>query len=230
MQHKVLNQSLIKGEIIKMNNEFVKNIKKAYITPFGIFINALTLLFCSILFFYNDLSNKLPQYIYIFFIFWVAINIIYYIQDKRESFKTNKLVVIRYIVVNVLCGYSIPMAFASVYVFGATSYGFQVFDYWLMIMGSMLLSWLGLHIFVISEFDISSKFSGTIFNLLGILLKLISFASLIYLSLKVPAIQDENNFIWGSMIIIICSDLLIGRSYFNYAFYITAKEEKKGES
>ncbi|RIM67010.1 hypothetical protein BU594_13130, partial [Staphylococcus arlettae] len=33
-----------KGEIIKMNNEFVKNIKKAYITPFGIFINALTLL------------------------------------------------------------------------------------------------------------------------------------------------------------------------------------------
>ncbi|PTH39032.1 DUF5079 domain-containing protein, partial [Staphylococcus arlettae] len=79
-----------------MNNEFVKNIKKAYITPFGIFINALTLLFCSILFFYNDLSNKLPQYIYIFFIFWVAINIIYYIQDKRESFKTNKLVVIRY--------------------------------------------------------------------------------------------------------------------------------------
>lgn len=212
-----------------MENKFVKNIKKAYITPFAMFINALTVLFCSIIFLDNDLSNKLPGYIYLFFIAWIIINIIYYVQDKRKTFKTNKLSVTRYLIVNVLCGYSLSMAFASVYVFGATANGFQVFDYWLMTMGSIFISWLGLHIFLVSEFDISPKFSGTIYNVLGVLLKLISFISLIYLSIKVPAILDENNFIWGSIIIIICSDLLIGRSYFNYAFYISAKEEKYGD-
>ncbi|SCS66931.1 DUF5079 family protein [Staphylococcus caeli] len=209
-----------------MKENFVKNIKKAYISPFAIFINALTLLFSAIIILDNHLLNKLPIYICVFYILWIIINIIYLIQEKNKKYKMSKLSVVRYLIINILCGYSVSMAFASVYVFGALSQGYLVFDYWLLVIGAIFLSWLGLHIFAISEFDIANRMSGSMFNLLGIILKLISFALLIYLSVVVPEVEDVANFIWGSIIIIICSDLLIGRSYFNYAFYLSSIEDK----
>ncbi|RIO97997.1 DUF5079 family protein [Staphylococcus gallinarum] len=212
-----------------MENKFVKNIKKAYITPFAIVINTLTLFFYSIMFFHDDLLLKLPTYIYIFIGFWVLINLIYFIQEKNNVYKTNIRAVYRYIIVNILCGYSIPTALASIYVFGATVNGFEVFDYWLMIIGAMFMSWLGLHLILSSEFEISKYIKGNLFKLIGIVLKLAAFALLIYLTLMVPTTQDENKFICLSIIIIIAIDFFIGRSYFNYAFYITAKEGKYGD-
>ncbi|PTK13982.1 DUF5079 domain-containing protein, partial [Staphylococcus saprophyticus] len=66
-----------------MNKNFIQNIKKAYISPFAIVINALTLFFYLVMFFHDDLLLKLPIYIYIFIGFWVLINIIYFIQERN---------------------------------------------------------------------------------------------------------------------------------------------------
>ena len=67
----------------------------------------------------------------------MLINIIYFIQERNNTYKTTSRAAYRYIIVNILCGYSIPTALASVYVFGATVNGFEVFNYWLMIVGAM---------------------------------------------------------------------------------------------
>lgn len=205
-----------------MNKNFIQNIKKAYISPFAIVINALTLFFYLVMFFHDDLLLKLP--IYIFIGFWVLINIIYFIQERNNTYKTTSRAAYRYIIVNILCGYSIPTALASVYVFGATVNGFEVFNYWLMIVGAMFLSWLGLHIILSSEFDISNYIKGNIFKLIGLVIKLAAFGLLIYLTVIVPSTQDENKFIWLSILIVIAIDLFIGRSYFNLSLFLYNKE------
>ncbi|PTH25166.1 DUF5079 family protein [Staphylococcus arlettae] len=207
-----------------MNKNFIQNIKKAYISPFAIVINALTLFFYLVMFFHDDLLLKLPIYIYIFIGFWVLINIIYFIQEINNTYKTTSRAAYRYIIVNILCGYSIPTALASVYVFGATVNGFEVFNYWLMIVGAMFLSWLGLHIILSSEFDISNYIKGNIFKLIGLVIKLAAFGLLIYLTVIVPSTQDENKFIWLSILIVIAIDLFIGRSYFNLSLFLYNKE------
>ncbi|MCE7782235.1 DUF5079 family protein [Staphylococcus arlettae] len=207
-----------------MNKNFIQNIKKAYISPFAIVINALTLFFYLVMFFHDDLLLKLPIYIYIFIGFWVLINIIYFIQERNNTYKTTSRAAYRYIIVNILCGYSIPTALASVYVFGATVNGFEVFNYWLMIVGAMFLSWLGLHIILSSEFDISNYIKGNIFKLIGLVIKLAAFGLLIYLTVIVPSTQDENKFIWLSILIVIAIDLFIGRSYFNLSLFLYNKE------
>ncbi|PTK14427.1 MULTISPECIES: DUF5079 family protein, partial [Staphylococcus] len=139
-------------------------------------------------------------------------------------YKTTSRAAYRYIIVNILCGYSIPTALASVYVFGATVNGFEVFNYWLMIVGAMFLSWLGLHIILSSEFDISNYIKGNIFKLIGLVIKLAAFGLLIYLTVIVPSTQDENKFIWLSILIVIAIDLFIGRSYFNLSLFLYNKE------
>ena len=217
----------MKNNDIKL--KFVENIKLAYMTPFAIAINSIALVIYSMMFFPADLINKLPKYMYVYLVFWVVITIVTIAQEKRKKVRTSKVSVFRYILVTILCGYSSTIAIASVYVFGAAINGYDVFNYWLMIIGAIFLSWLGLHIMLCSEFEIIPAMSNTFYKVLGIVIKLISIGLLIYLSRIVPATEEENDFIWLSIIAVLCAELLIGRSYLNLSLYLDPEEISTNE-
>ncbi|ARB78267.1 MULTISPECIES: DUF5079 family protein [Staphylococcus] len=205
--------------------EIAHNIKNPYITPVAILMNILALVLYSIMFFPQHLLYKLPKYIYIFLLFWLIINVISYVQEKSKKVKTDKGTLIRYIIISTLCGYSVSIAIASVYVFGATVNGDDVFDYWLMIIIANVISLIGFNIFVISEFGLIQSLSGSAGNIIGIVVALGGMGILIYLSRIVPYTAEENNFIWISILVILMVDLLIGRSYFNLMKYQIIEEE-----
>ena len=52
-------------------------------------------------------------------------------------------------IVNVLCGYSLIIAFISIYFIGATVNEFNVFNYWLYLLIILLVSWIGFHLFAL---------------------------------------------------------------------------------
>ena len=205
--------------------EIAHNIKNPYITPVAILMNILALVIYSIMFFTQHLLYKLPKYIYIFLLFWLIINVISYVQEKSKKVKTDKGTLIRYIIISTLCGYSVSIAIASVYVFGATVNGDDVFDYWLIIIIANVISLIGFNIFVISEFGLIQSLSGSAGNIIGIVVALGGMGILIYLSRIVPYTAEENNFIWISILVILMVDLLIGRSYFNLMKYQIIEEE-----
>ena len=205
--------------------EIAHNIKNPYITPVAILMNILALVLYSIMFFPQHLLYKLPKYIYIFLLFWLIINVISYVQEKSKKVKTDKGTLIRYIIISTLCDYSVSIAIASVYVFGATVNGDDVFDYWLIIIIANVISLIGFNIFVISEFGLIQSLSGSAGNIMGIVVALCGFGILIYLSRIVPYTAEENDFIWMSIIVILMVDLLIGRSYFNLMKYQIIEEE-----
>ncbi|WP_228865296.1 DUF5079 family protein [Staphylococcus lugdunensis] len=157
--------------------------------------------------------------------FILIINVISYVQEKSKKVKTDKGTLIRYIIISTLCGYSVSIAIASVYVFGATVNGDDVFDYWLIIIIANVISLIGFNIFVISEFGLIQSLSGSAGNIIGIVVALGGMGILIYLSRIVPYTAEENNFIWISILVILMVDLLIGRSYFNLMKYQIIEEE-----
>ncbi|ARJ30271.1 DUF5079 domain-containing protein [Staphylococcus lugdunensis] len=214
---------MVEKEITK--EEIAHNIKNPYITPVAILMNILALVLYSIMFFPQHLLYKLPKYIYIFLLFWLIINVISYVQEKSKKVKTNKAALIRYIIISTLCGYSLSISCSSVYVFGATTNGYDVFDYWLIIIIANVISLIGFNIFVISEFGLIQSLSGSAGNIMGIAITLGGFGILIYLSRIVPYTAEENDFIWMSIIVILMVDLLIGRSYFNLMKYQIIEEE-----
>ncbi|OHP74998.1 hypothetical protein HMPREF3282_03430 [Staphylococcus sp. HMSC73C01] len=214
---------MVEKEITK--EEIAHNIKNPYITPVAILMNILALVLYSIMFFPQHLLYKLPKYIYIFLLFWLIINVISYVQEKSKKVKTDKGTLIRYIIISTLCGYSVSIAIASVYVFGATVNGDDVFDYWLIIIIANVISLIGFNIFVISEFGLIQSLSGSAGNIIGIVVALGGMGILIYLSRIVPYTAEENNFIWISILVILMVDLLIGRSYFNLMKYQIIEEE-----
>ena len=217
----------MKNDDIKL--KFVENIKLAYLTPLSLFMNTFALLIYTIIFFLKELINKLPTYMYIYLAFWVIINLVSVAQEKSKKVRTSKVSVFRYMLVNILCGYSIAIAIASIYVFGAAINSYDVFNYWLMIIGAIFLSWLGLHIMLCSEFEIIPAMSNGGFKGLGILIKLISIGILIYLGMTVPTTSEENRFIWLSIVPLLCAELLIGRSYFNLSLYLDPEEINTNE-
>ena len=205
--------------------EIAHNIKNPYITPVAILMNILALVLYSIMFFPQHLLYKLPKYIYIFLLFWLIINVISYVQEKSKKVKTDKGTLIRYIIISTLCGYSVSIAIASVYVFGATVNGDDVFDYWLIIIIANVISLIGFNIFVISEFEVIKSISNRLFKLLGILMAVSGLGMLYYISQIAPKRTDDTTYIWLSIIVILMINLLIGRSYFNLMRYQIIDEE-----
>ncbi|MCE3022114.1 DUF5079 domain-containing protein [Staphylococcus pasteuri] len=213
-----------------MDKQYIEKIKRSYISVVSVVVNCLTLIFYGVLYYYGNLSNSLPIYIYIFIAFWVITNITLFIQERSKTTKTSHSNILKYLLLNIICGFSITLAFSTIYVFGAIANGYEVFNYWLLIAGSTLLSFIGTHIFFCSEFEISKHFSNNFYNLLGILVKVCSFISLIYISLIVPVTQQENNFIWLSILILLAIDSLLIRPYFNYGLYLFNIREKEKNS
>ena len=103
-------------------DDFVKNIKRPYLTVLGVFVVAVSLFFDAIMFFYAKLYDKLPMYLLVFMAFTAVILIMMYIQEKNENYKVEKRYVVRYLTLNVIVGYTLPLLFVSIYVFGVVGF------------------------------------------------------------------------------------------------------------
>lgn len=95
----------------------------------------------------------------------------------------------------------------------------DTFVYWLVLAGLIIMSASGLFLFCCGEFSIFSEKNNTIEKLCGIILIVLSFIMLFYLSMTVPRESEENKIIWMAMIMLFCVHLLIGRSYFYLALF-----------
>ncbi|MBE2140134.1 DUF5079 family protein [Staphylococcus argenteus] len=203
--------------------EIVGNIKRPYLTPMVIFAIIFTLFFSSFMYFAGNIQGKLPIYLDVFLIFGVVISILMYIQEKSETVKVSKRNVLIYLTLNVLTGYTLVLLIASVYVFGATVNGFDVFNYWLGIILMLFVSWFALFLFYKNEFD--SENPNKAVNVIAIIIKLSAFGGLFYIRTVVPNTADEEKFITLSILINIAVDALLVRSYFNYALYKSVKKD-----
>lgn len=172
-------------------DDFVKNIKRPYLTVLGVFVVAYSLFFDSLMFFYGKLYDKLPVYLLVFMAFTAVILIMMYIQEKNENYKVEKRYVVRYLTLNVIVGYTLPLLLASIYVFGVAGFGFDVFNYWLGIVMMLFISWLGLFLFYKNKFD--SENPNKAVNVIAIIIKLFAFGGLFYISTIVPNTADEEN-------------------------------------
>ncbi|HGZ3410168.1 TPA: DUF5079 family protein [Staphylococcus aureus] len=208
-------------------DDFVKNIKRPYLTVLGVFVVAVSLFFDAIMFFYAKLYDKLPIYLLVFMAFTAVILIMMYIQEKNENYKVEKRYVVRYLTLNVIVGYTLPLLFVSIYVFGVVGFGFDVFNYCLGIILMLFISWLGLFLFYKNEFD--SENPNPAVNAIAIIIKLFAFGGIFYISLIVPVTQQEEIFIGLSIFINIIVDALLVRSYFNYALYKSIKKDIENE-
>ncbi|EMJ6874446.1 DUF5079 family protein [Staphylococcus aureus] len=203
--------------------EIVGNIKRPYLTPMVIFSIIFTLFFSSFMYFAGNIQGKLPIYLDVFLIFGVVISILMYIQEKSETVKVSKRNVLIYLTLNVLTGYTLVLLIASVYVFGATVNGFDVFNYWLGIILMLFVSWFALFLFYKNEFD--SENPNKAVNVIAIIIKLSAFGGLFYIRTVVPNTADEEKFITLSILINIVVDALLVRSYFNYALYKSVNKD-----
>ncbi|HCV2702319.1 TPA: DUF5079 family protein [Staphylococcus aureus] len=203
--------------------EIVGNIKRPYLTPMVIFSIIFTLFFSSFMYFAGNIQGKLPIYLDVFLIFGVVISILMYIQEKSETVKVSKRNVLIYLTLNVLTGYTLVLLIASVYVFGATVNGFDVFNYWLGIILMLFVSWFALFLFYKNEFD--SENPNKAVNVIAIIIKLSAFGGLFYIRTVVPNTADEEKFITLSILINIAVDALLVRSYFNYALYESVNKD-----
>ena len=204
-------------------DDVVRNIKRPYLTVLGVFVVAVSLFFDAIMFFYAKLYDKLPMYLLVFMAFTAVILIMKYIQEKNENYKVEKRYVVRYLTLNVIVGYTLPLLLASIYVFGVAGFGFDVFNYWLGIVMMLFISWLGLFLFYKNKFD--SENPNKAVNVIAIIIKLFAFGGLFYISTIVPNTADEEKFIYTSILINLASDALLVRSYFNYALYKSIKKD-----
>ncbi|HDA0942299.1 TPA: DUF5079 family protein [Staphylococcus aureus] len=204
-------------------DDFVRNIKRPYLTVLGVFVVAVSLFFDAIMFFYAKLYDKLPMYLLVFMAFTAVILIMKYIQEKNENYKVEKRYVVRYLTLNVIVGYTLPLLLASIYVFGVAGFGFDVFNYWLGIVMMLFISWLGLFLFYKNKFD--SENPNKAVNVIAIIIKLFAFGGLFYISTIVPNTADEEKFIYTSILINLASDALLVRSYFNYTLYKSIKKD-----
>ncbi|NGD12547.1 DUF5079 family protein [Staphylococcus aureus] len=208
-------------------DDFVRNIKRPYLTVLGVFVVAVSLFFDAIMFFYAKLYDKLPMYLLVFMAFTAVILIMKYIQEKNENYKVEKRYVVRYLTLNVIVGYTLPLLLASIYVFGVAGFGFDVFNYWLGIVMMLFISWLGLFLFYKNKFD--SENPNKAVNVIAIIIKLFALATIFYISKVAPSIADEKNFIFSSILINLGVDALLVRSYFNYALYKSVKKDIENE-
>ncbi|MCE4966979.1 hypothetical protein BU679_08630 [Staphylococcus chromogenes] len=179
----------------------------------------LIILFNSLMIYFTNIWNKIPIYLYITYAIWLLFNFIIFKQDSFDNVKVNKISATRYLIVNVISGYIQPIAVASCYLIGIVFTPWNGIIYWLNIIGAVLLSVVAIFIFSINEFHIVVEKAKTSLNLLAILIKLVSLGWLAYLAMTVPITAEENSFIWVSILFLLCIDLLILRSFLNYALF-----------
>ena len=115
--------------------------------------------------------------------------------------------------INLLSGYNIPFLISSAYAFYFADSRDDTYTYWLLICGIITVSAIGLF-FCLGEFQMFGIQKGSFIRMIGILIVLLSFGLLLYVSLIVPVDSEENRTIWMGMIMLFCSHMLIVRTYF----------------
>ncbi|UXU64123.1 DUF5079 family protein [Staphylococcus agnetis] len=202
-----------------MLETYVTNLKKSYLKPFIIFLMILIVIFNAVMIYSTNIWNDIPIYLYITYAIWMLFNLIIFKQDSFDNIKVSKASAIRYLIINVISGYLQPIAVASCYLIGIVFTPWNGIIYWMNIIGAVLLSVLAIFIFSINEFHIVVDKAKTSLNMLAILIKLASLGWLAYLAMTVPTTAEENSFIWVSILFLLCIDLLIIRSFLNYALF-----------
>ncbi|PTI28148.1 hypothetical protein BU072_12290 [Mammaliicoccus vitulinus] len=212
--------------------EHIRRVKRAYITPASIIVNLLISIFYIVPYFNISSKSPLPLYLKIFFGVWIACVILSLVQEKNVAkVKKSRLTVIRYLIVDILGAYIMPLSVSTIYVFGSELMGFEAFDIWLTLVLCIFLSWLGMHMFLCSEFKIGVMFKSNLFKLIGIILIIGSLVYTFYLGLKVPLFDVESNkYIWLSMITIGTSHLFMFSPYVNFGLYLTLIEDEADEA
>lgn len=203
-----------------MLETYATNLKKSYLKPFIIFLMILIVLFNSVMIYSTNIWNDIPIYLYITYAIWMLFNLIIFKQDSFDNIKVSKASAIRYLIINVISGYLQPIAVASCYLIGIVFTPWNGIIYWMNIIGAVLLSVVAISIFSLNEFHLIVDKAKTSLNLLAILIKLASLGWLAYLAITVPTTAEENSFIWVSILFLLCIDLLVLRSFFNYALVI----------
>lgn len=211
--------------------EHIRRVKRAYITPFSIVINFIVAIFYIVPYFAISSKSPVPLYMKIFIGVWIACVILSLVQERSVAkVKKSRLTVIRYLIVDILGAYIIPLSVSTIYVFASELMGIEAFDIWLTLVLCIFLSWLGMHMFLCSEYKIGIMFKSNLFKLIGIILIIGSFVYTIYLSFKVPLFDIESNkYIWISMLTIIASHLFMFSPYVNYGLYLTLIEDEADE-
>ncbi|UXU57151.1 DUF5079 family protein [Staphylococcus agnetis] len=214
-----------------MENQYINDIKKAYITPLSILIIAVMSIMNAVVIIANIDTIQIPFYYVLFLIVVVIINIISIIKEKMKKVYYTKKSALIYLIITILAGYSLPLLVSSFFMTGPMTQSLNVVGYWLIVMILTFLSFLAVHIFVVREFRITTRFDSITVRIFAVLLKLASMIGLIYMSWIVPSVAEENRSIGISVLFIIASDLLIIRNYFSYSMYLYECElKKKGES
>lgn len=203
-----------------MLETYATNLKKSYLKPFIIFLMILIIFFNSLMIYFTKIWNDIPIYLYFTYAIWMVFNLIIFKLDSFDNVKVNKVSATRYLIINVITGYIQPIAVASCYLIGIVFTPWNGVFYWINIIGAVLLSVVAICIFSLNEFHLVVDKAKTSLNLLAILIKLASLGWLAYLAMTVPITAEENSFIWVSILFLLCIDLLILRSFFNYALVV----------
>lgn len=203
-----------------MLETYTKNLKKSHMKPFIIFIIIFVLFFDVVILNLSKAWFEIPIYLYVTYAIWMIFSFILMFQDSYKNIQVNKISVLRYLVINSIAGYLQPIAMASIYLVCIIRTPWQGVFYLFSIIGAVILSFLAVLIFSLNEFHIAVKKAKISINIFAIFLKLISLGWIGYLFWTIPTMAEENNFVGMSIIVILCIDLLILRSFFNYALVV----------
>ncbi|UXU59454.1 DUF5079 family protein [Staphylococcus agnetis] len=203
-----------------MLETYTKNLKKSHMKPFIIFIIIFVLFFDMVILNLSNAWFDIPIYLYVTYAIWMIFNVILMFQDSYKNIQINKISALRYLIINNIAGYLQPIAMASIYLICIIKTPWHGLMYLYSIIGAVILSFLAILIFSLNEFHIVVKKAKISINIFDIILKLISLAWIGYLFWTVPSMAEENNFIGMSIIVILCIDLLILRSFFNYGLVV----------
>ncbi|PTK60802.1 DUF5079 domain-containing protein [Staphylococcus haemolyticus] len=165
------------------------------------------------------IKGHMPLYMKIYLIGSLLLWLLLYLQEREYIFKNYnrknyKFRVAIYMTINLLSGYNIPFLISSAYAFYFADSRDDAFTYWLLICGIITVSAIGLFFFCLGEFQMFGIQKGSFIRIIGILIVLLSFGLLLYVSLIVPVDSEENRTIWMGMIMLFCSHMLIVRTYF----------------
>ncbi|ALN77769.1 DUF5079 family protein [Staphylococcus agnetis] len=203
-----------------MLETYITNLKKSHMKPFIIFLMILVLFFNTLMIYGTNAWNKIPIYLYVTYAVWVVFSLILFKQDRFENVKVDELSALRYLTINIIAGYIQPIAVASCYLIGIAFTPWNGITYWFQIIGAVMLSVLAITLFSINEFHLLVKNAKGTLNFIAILIKLVSLGWIAYLAKTVPVTAEENGFIWISILFLLCIDLLILRSFFNYGLVV----------
>ncbi|WP_251521755.1 MULTISPECIES: DUF5079 family protein [Staphylococcus] len=197
--------------------EILQHLKMAYLTPYSLVLNIIISIFYIIPYFTikKDLDTSIPLYLKVFIFLWILFVILSLIQERRVlKVKNSKMTAIRYLVITILAAFVIPLATSTIYIFAAELQYHEVFDIWLRLALSVIISWFGSHLVLGRAFEVTKLFKLKLFTYIGFIIIIIPFIYLAYIGFIVPAGQDESNkFIWVSLLVLFGAHLFIITPY-----------------